>query len=105
MTHWTEKRIRERLDGTFTRVGHDGKIEVQSVPHDYKPGISTNGGRPVGYKGAHPQNLWTPAEDELLLQMKLRNRPFDEIAWLISRSEEATRRRYQVLRVKGAVMV
>jgi hypothetical protein len=37
--------------------------------------------------------------------MRLRNRPFAEIAWMVSRSEEATKKRYKLLRVKGAVMV
>ena len=100
MKHWTEEMIKEHLDGTFTRVHYDGRIAVESVDHDYRPGMSTSGRKPGSAK---PQVNWTPAEDELLSQMRLRNRPFNEIAWLLSRSEESAKKRFRMLRVKGQV--
>lgn len=104
MTHWTEAAIKDVLDGTFTRVTYENKVVTENVEPDFEP-YANRGGRPKGYKAAKPQCLWTPAEDEIVCQMRLRNRPFAEIAWMVSRSEEATKKRYKLLRVKGAVMV
>lgn len=104
MKTWTEALMKEYLDGTFTRVLYDGKIVTENVEPDFEPYVN-RGGRPKGYKAPKPQMLWTAAEDEMLWQMRLRNRPFAEIAWTVNRSEEATKKRYKLLRVKGAVMV
>jgi len=101
---WTEEKIREYLDGTFTRVTYEGKIVTEEVDGNETPNYN-RAGRPLGYKTHKPQLAWTPAEDELVCAMRLRNRPFREIAWLVNRSEESTKKRYRVLRVKGAVMV
>ena len=101
---WTENAIKECLDGTWTRVTYEGKVVTENVEPDFEP-YANRGGRPKGYKAPKPQCLWTPEEDDLVCQMRLRNRPFAEIAWMVSRSEEATKKRYKLLRVKGAVMV
>lgn len=73
---FTEAAIRECLDGTFTRVL---------------------------YKDVNPRANWTPQDDDLLLQMRLRNKPFAEIAWVLERSEESVKKRFRMLRVKGGV--
>ncbi len=104
MRHWTEAMISECLDGTWTRVTYDGKVVTEPVDDGCAP-AKKSGGRYRGYKAARPQIAWLPAEDEILCAMRLRNRPFAEIAWLVSRSEESTKKRYRVLRVKGAVMM
>jgi len=101
MTHWTEEKIRAILDGTFTRVNSEGRVVTEV--YEGQPTASGNGGRPKGTKVS--QWPWTVAEDELLCAMRLRNRPFNEIAWLVSRSEDATKKRYRALRVNGRVMM
>jgi hypothetical protein len=100
MTHWTEEKIKDVLDGTFTRVTYEGKIVTETYEGSGSP--TSNGGRPKGTKVS--QWPWTTQEDELLCQMRLRNRPFSEIAWLVNRSEDATKKRYRALRVNGKVM-
>lgn len=100
--HWTEADIRRVLDGTFTRVTYEGKIITDTVEPDFLPYTGNKGERPKGY--SKPQYPWSKTEDEILCQMRLRNRPFAEIAWTVNRSEEATKKRYKILRVKGAVM-
>lgn len=104
MAYWTENDIKMFLDGTFTRVNHENKVVTDNVSVDFVPGY-TGQGRPIGYKAAKPQVAWTPQEDEILLTMRLRNKPFAEIAWLIDRSEESAKKRYRTLRVNGKVMV
>lgn len=101
MKHWTEDMIRERLDGTFTRVHYDGKIVVEAVDDNYSPGMSTVGRKPGAT--SKPQVAWTAAEDELLCQMRAKGRPFNEISWLLARSEESAKKRFRMLRVKGQV--
>lgn len=101
--HWTEADIRRVLDGTFTRVTYEGKVITENVEPDFIPYIGNKSGRPKGY--SKPQLHWTPTEDEILWQMRLRNRQFSEIAWIVNRSVDATKKRYKILRVKGAVMV
>ena len=103
MKHWTEAKIREVLDGTFTRINADGTIAVEAVDKCFKPSMARCG-RPKGYSPDKPQFPWTPEEDDMLCRMRMRNRPFSEIAWLIGRSLDGTKKRYQMLRVKGAVM-
>lgn len=101
---WTEAQISEVLDGTFTRVNHEGKVITEIVEPDFIP--SCAGGLPkVRGKNVKPQAFWTAAEDDLLFLMRIRNRPFAEIAWTLNRTEEATKKRWKLLRVKGAVMV
>ena len=101
MKHWTESMIREDLDGTFTRLLQDGRVEVVEVDSDYHPSHGNNG-RPVGAT-SKPQVAWTDAEDEILCQMRRMGRPFNEICWMLSRSEGSTKKRFRVLRVKGLV--
>lgn len=101
--HWTEADISRVLDGTFTRVTYEGKVVTEIVEPDFIPYIGNKSGQPNRYKKPIP--LWTAEEDDILLQMRLRNRPFAEIAWTVNRGEEATKKRYQLLRVKGAVRV
>ena len=103
MTHWSEAAIKQILDGTFTRVNYEGKIVTDIVSDDFIPGPrSMRGGRPVG-SGGTTQAAWTKTEDELLWTMRLRNKPFSEIAWLIDRSEDSAKKRYKTLRVRGGV--
>lgn len=104
MRHWTEAMISECLDGTWTRITHEGKVVTEPVEDDHTP-AKKSGGRHKGYKAARPQIAWLPAEDELLCAMRLRNRPFTEIAWVVNRSLESTKKRYRVLRVNGRVMM
>ena len=101
---YTEAVIKSVLDGTFTRVTYECKVVTDSVSHTFMPGYSGQG-RPMGYKAAKPQVAWTPQEDDILLTMRLRNKPFAEIAWTIDRSEESAKKRYRTLRVNGKVMV
>ena len=101
---YTEAVIKEVLDGTFTRVTYENKVVTDSVSAGFSPGY-TGQGRPIGYKASKPQVAWTPKEDEILLTMRLRNKPFAEIAWIIDRSEESAKKRYRTLRVNGRVMV
>lgn len=101
---YTEDAIRRVLDGTFTRVTYENRVVTENVSDGFLPGYSGQG-RPIGYKAAKPQVAWTPAEDEVLCTMRLRNKPFAEIAWIIDRSEESTKKRYRTLRVNGKVMV
>lgn len=104
MKHWTEAMICECLDGTRTRITYEGKVVTEPVDDGYAP-AKNSGGRYRGYKAAKPQIAWLPAEDELLCAMRLRNRPFAEIAWIVNRSLESTKKRYRVLRVNGRVMM
>lgn len=92
--------IRERLDGTFTRLLPSGQIEVVEVDHDYIPGHGSIG-RPLGVANTKPQVSWTEEEEELLCQMRRLGRPFNEIAWLLNRSEDSAKKRHRLLRVKG----
>lgn len=104
MKFWTEAAIKSYLDGTFTRVLYDGRVLTENVDPDFEP-HGGKGGRPKGYKPEKPQLHWTPAEDEIVWQMRLRNRQFSEIAWIVNRSVDATKKRYAVLKVKGRVAV
>ena len=104
MRYWTEDAIKEVLDGTWTRVLHDGRVITQNIEADFTVDPK-KGGRPKGYEADRPMVHWSPAEDHVLWQMRLRNRKFDEIAWVLNRSLDATKKRYRVLRVKGAVAV
>ena len=104
MRHWTEAMISERLDGTWTHITYEGKFVTEFVDDVCVP-AKRSGGRHKGYKAARPQIAWLPAEDELLCAMRLRNLPLSEIAWHVGRSEESTKIRYRILRVKGAVMM
>lgn len=101
---YTEATIRDLLDGTFTRVTFENKVATDNVSDDFVPRYGGQG-RPIGYKSCKPQLAWTPQEDDLLITMRRRNKPFAEIAWIIGRSEESCKKRYRTLRVKGAVMV
>lgn len=101
---YTEAVIKQVLDGTFTRVTYENRVVTDNVSDDFMPKYSGQG-RPIGYKAAKPQVAWTPHEDEILLTMRLRNKPFAEIAWTIDRSEESAKKRYRTLRVNGKVMV
>jgi len=100
MNQWTEHMIRERLNGTFTRM-LEGRSEVLEVDDDYTPSMGT-AGRKLGATGKG-QVPWSPAEDELLCEMRLLNRPFNEIAWLLARTEGSAKKRHRTLRVKGQV--
>jgi len=102
-SQYTEAAIREVLDGTFTRVTYENKV-VTEILDDCEP-TRRKPGRKFGYKASKPQTYWTPQEDDTLLTMRLRNRPFSEIAWVINRSLESVKKRYRVLRVNGKVMV
>jgi hypothetical protein len=104
MTFWTEEMIREALDGTFTRVMYDGRIDTEIVEDNFQP-YPNKGGRPAGVKNLKPQRYWKSDEDGLLLRMRMRNKPFAEIAWVIDRTEDSCKKRYKVLRVNGKVMV
>jgi hypothetical protein len=95
VTHWTENMIRERLDGTYTRLLHNGQIEVVEVGVGYLPG------QPLGTPKAKPQAAWSPEEDDTLCRLRRLGRPFNEIAWLLSRSEDSAKKRLRALRVKG----
>ncbi|MEI6536538.1 MAG: hypothetical protein WCN98_14425 [Verrucomicrobiaceae bacterium] len=104
MRYWTEAMINECLDGTWTRITNEGKFVTEPVDDGCAP-AKRSGKRHKVYKAARPQIAWLPEEDEILCAMRLRNRPFAEIAWMVNRSEENTKKRYRVLRVKGAVMM
>lgn len=104
MRHWTESDIKRVLDGTFTRVFYDGRIVTETVEGDFAP-YTPKVGRPKGYKADRPQLAWTPDEDAILCKMRLRNYRFEEIAWTIGRTLDGTKKRYQVLKVKGVVRV
>ena len=103
MRHWTEAMISERLDGTWTHITYEGKFVTEFVDDVCVP-AKRSGGRHRKYKAARPQIAWLPAEDEILRVMRLRNRPFSEIAWMVNRSEESTKKRYRLLRVYGRMM-
>ena len=100
MTYWTEDKIREQLDGTFTRLTNEGRVEVLDVGHDFRPGHG-NVGLQTGVSG---KGAWAPAEDEVLYMMRCRGRPFSEISWLLSRTEVSVEKRFRILRAKGQVV-
>ena len=104
MRYWTEAMISECLDGTWTHITNEGKFVTKPVDDVYVP-AKRSGRRHKVYKAGRPQIAWLPEEDEILCAMRLRNWPFAKIAWMVNRSEESTRKRYRVLRVKGAVMM
>lgn len=97
---WTEAAIRETLDGTFTRVMHDNSIKVLTVDKNFIPSHGRAIGRQLGDTGTK-QTYWTPEEEDLLIRQRMRNRPFAEIAWLLSRSVDATKKHHALLRVRG----
>lgn len=99
-TYWTEAAIKAVLDGTFTKVTYEGKVITEAVDPDFLP-PAAGGGRPHGTKNAKPHAYWSQADDELLQQMRLRNKPIAEIAWILNRTPEATKKRAAVLRVRG----
>lgn len=101
--HWTEAEIRNVLDGTFTRVLYDGRIITENVGPDFIP---TCAGGPKRARGENvkPHAFWTPEEDDLMWQMRIRNRPFAEIAWTLNRTEEATKKRWKIVRMKSGVV-
>ena len=106
MTHWTEARIKEHLDGTWTKVLFDGRIKTEAVDDGFDPfaRTTTTAGRPEGYKAEKPQVAWTPHEDNVLWQGRIRNKPFAEIAWMLDRSENSAKKRWRVLRIRGGVV-
>ena len=87
----TEEYIKSVLDGTYTRVGSDGRVVT------IEPGRVEEGSR---------QLIWTPEEDEVVLQMRFRNRPWPEIAWVVSRSEDAVKKRHRLIKASrgGAII-
>lgn len=97
---YTEDYIRSVLDGTFTKVDYEGRISTINVDADFAPADMKKGGRPLGAKIVK-QAYWTPAEEELLIRQRMLNRTFPEIAWLLDRSVDATKKHYHLLRVKG----
>ena len=101
-TFWTEARIRELLDGTWTRFTHEGKVVTDILEPGEDPPI-VKGGRPKGVKNIKPHSFWTPQDDDLIITQRRRNMPFREIAWLVNRTEESTKKRYKVLRARGQV--
>lgn len=100
--HWTEARIREFLDGTWTHVAYDGRVITDILNPGEEPPIA-RGGRPKGVKNVRPHAFWTPQDDDLIVTQRRRNMPFCEIAWLVNRTEESTKKRYKVLRARGQV--
>ena len=100
---WTEDAIKDVLDGTFTRVNYEGKITIFEVDDDHTPkGPTSCGGRPAGLTG-HKQVFWVPEEEEILITQRKLDRSFAEIAWLLSRSIEATKKHHKILRARGRV--
>lgn len=96
---WSEERIAEILDGTFTRI-HEGRTITEAVDDEYSP-IINKGGRPRGTPNLLPHSFWKPEEDDLLVRQRLLGRPFSEIAWLLSRTESSAKKRHKVLNLKG----
>lgn len=99
--HWREATIREHLDGTFTRVLFDGRIVTDTVDPNFIP---PNAGGPKAQRGKDviPQRAnWTPTEDDVLWQMRLRNKPWTEVCWVLARTEDSAKKRYRILRAKG----
>lgn len=96
---WTEERIRQFLDGTFTRFEPDGKAVTINVEPDYCPSMR-QGGRMKGQAGK-PQARWTAEEDIILVELRRKFRPWDEISAVLARSEDSIMKRYRVLRVRG----
>lgn len=99
--YWTEQQIKEVLDGTFTRVLSDGRSYTEIVSDDFVP-YEHKGGRPLGAQNVKPQRFWTKYEEDLLATLRLRNKPFNEIAWVLDRTEDSCKKRYKVLRARGA---
>lgn len=101
---YDEAAIKAVLDGTFTRVNYEGRVITEAVEPDFLPSCAGGDQKHRG-KNVKPQAYWSQADDDTLLTMRFKNRPFAEIAWILDRTEEATKKRYRVLRVKGRVMV
>ena len=100
---WTEDLICEHLDGTFTRVLPCGTIKTVSVAGGETPAPATDtkkGGRPLGVK-VGPIVPWAPHDETILRELRRMGWPFSDIAWKLGRSLEATKKHYQVLRVRG----
>jgi hypothetical protein len=91
----TEDYIKSVLDGTFTTVDYYGKV----ITTDTDDKNSTE----RGGKYYKRQVYWTDAEDDLLWSMKCQGRPFNEIAWVLARTEEATKQRYKLIRINKSV--
>lgn len=94
--------IKRALDGTFTRVDRiDGKIVTTSVPRDYIPDHQAHlPPENVGKRGpgTMPRHLWTPEEDIELQRLRRLGWSKMRCAHTFNCSEEAVRRRLQLLR-------
>jgi hypothetical protein len=101
---FTEAYIKDRLDGAVTKIDYEGRVYTVSVDPDYIPPYGgarkDPGGRPLGMK-AGKQTYWSPDDEEFLIRQRMLNRPFAEIAWALSRSEEATKKHHHLLRARG----
>jgi hypothetical protein len=103
--HATEEYIKSILDGTWTTVDYYGKVITQTVNGHEEQSIVSTGDMPKGRKNAHVSAYWSEHEDELLWSMKVQGRPTNEIAWVIGRTEGATKKRYAVLKVRKTTMM
>lgn len=100
MTYWTEDRIRERLDGTFTRLEPDGRVRVVECPKDYMPKHQP-GGRQLGEQVDNVQR-WTPEEDVILLELRRRRFNMERIGEILKRSEYSVVHRWRLLKAQQA---
>lgn len=92
----TEEYIKSILDGTFTRITGDGKVVTSEFGSESDSGITR-----------FRKLTWAPEEDEVIVQMRFRNRPWSEIAWVTSRSEDAVKKRHRLIRASrgGSMLV
>lgn len=100
--HWTEAAIRQHLDGTWTHVTYEGRVVTDILDPGEEPPIA-KGGRPKGVKNVKPHQFWSPQDDDIIITQRRRNMSFREIAWILNRTEEGTKKRYKLLRVRGRV--
>lgn len=90
---WTEERIRQYLDGTFTYVRADGSIGTSDVETDFIP-------RHIGLKREReriaPVKPWQPAEDQTLKELRRRKFTIPQIAVLLDRTDESVKARLRL---------
>jgi hypothetical protein len=95
-----EQYMRQRLDGTFSRLVEGGRVIVEEVDRDFIPIFRVY--NPQSAAMFSPTNEWEPDDDQRLLEMKAANAPTRFIAYKLDRSMAAVKKRLSVLRKRKA---
>lgn len=103
----TERMIKARLDGTFTRVDQStGKVETREVSKDYIPTHKMIGGGPgTGGAGKKREGFkhFTATQDECIITMHSAGYTNWKIGKLLGRKPDTIYRRIVLLKEKGRI--